>query len=239
MLRAVFVFALIAVFLLILGPPLLFVSAVTGNSAMLYRTSVWCARTVLRVAGIQIHMEGREKIPLGCPVVYMCNHQSNCDPPSVVVNLPPVLIMAKKEIFQLPLLGLGMRLLGFIPVDRKSRERALAAVDQAVSSIKNGHSFLAFPEGTRSPNGRLQAFKRGIFVMAIKAGAPIVPISVSGSSKIMRKGEFAIHPGNIKMTIHDPIPTSNMTLEDRGKLTEVVRRSILSGLGPDEQPLAR
>lgn len=130
-----------------------------------------------------------------------------------------------------------MRMRGFIPVDRKSRERAFAAVDQAVESLKKGHSFLVFPEGTRSRDGRLQVFKKGVFVMAVKAGVPIMPISVSGGSKIIRKGEFAIHPGTLRITIHDPVPTAQYNLADRAKVAAQVRRAILAGLAPDERPL--
>jgi 1-acyl-sn-glycerol-3-phosphate acyltransferase len=91
--------------------------------------------------------------------------------------------MAKKEFFQIPVLGIAMRRRGFIPIDRQNRERAIAAVDQAVRALKAGYSFLAFPEGTRSPDGRLQTFKKGLFVMAIKGGASIVPVSVSGAAR--------------------------------------------------------
>jgi 1-acyl-sn-glycerol-3-phosphate acyltransferase len=126
---------------------------------------------------------------------------------------------------------------GFIPVDRKNRERAIAAVDQAVASLKAGNSFLAFPEGTRSPDGRLQTFKRGLFVMAIKAGALIVPVSASGARKIMPKGQFAIHPGRVRITIHDPISAADYTLEQRQELMQVTRQAILKGLDPDEWPV--
>jgi 1-acyl-sn-glycerol-3-phosphate acyltransferase len=130
-----------------------------------------------------------------------------------------------------------MRLRGFIPVDRKNRERAIAAVEKAVEAIKAGNSFLAYPEGTRSPDGRLQPFKKGVFVMAIKASAPIVPISISGTSHVMRKGEVAIRPGTVRITMHDPVPTEGCTLEDRGKIIERVRAAIMTGLTKEEQPL--
>ena len=110
-------------------------------------------------------------------MVFMPNHQSNVDPPAALAVLPPVLVMVKREFFRVPILGRAMLLRGFIPVERKHRERAIAAVERAVESLKAGYSFLAYPEGTRSPDGRLQVFKKGVFVMAIKAQAPIVPVS--------------------------------------------------------------
>jgi len=126
---------------------------------------------------------------------------------------------------------------GFIPVDRKSREKAIAAVEKAVESMKAGNSFLAFPEGTRSPDGRLQTLKKGLFVMAIKAGALIVPISVSGARKIMPKGQFMIHPGRVRITIQDPMSAANYRLEERRDLMNRTRQAILKGLEPDEWPL--
>jgi len=151
--------------------------------------------------------------------------------------LPPVLILAKQEFFRVPVLGRAMRLRGFIPVDRKNRERAIQAVAKAVASLKAGHSFLAYPEGTRSPDGRVQTFKKGVFMMALEAGAPIVPISVSGSNKIMRKGKMRIRPGTVRITFHDPIATEGCTVQDRARIMQSVRRAILTGLAPEEQPL--
>jgi 1-acyl-sn-glycerol-3-phosphate acyltransferase len=126
---------------------------------------------------------------------------------------------------------------GFIPVDRKNRERAIAAVERAVAAMKAGNSFLAFPEGTRSPDGRLQTFKKGLFVMAIKAGALIVPISVSGARKIMPKGQFVIRPGRVRITIHDPLSAQNYTLEQRRELIDRTRQAILQDLDPEERPV--
>jgi 1-acyl-sn-glycerol-3-phosphate acyltransferase len=146
--------------------------------------------------------------------------------------------MAKKEFFSVPILGRAITLRGFIPVDRKHREKALEAVDRAVASVKEGNSFLAYPEGTRSPDGRLQRFKRGLFVLAIKSGALVVPISVSGARKIMPKGQFAIHPGKVRITIHDPIPAQEYTLETLQELIHRTRQAIVQGLDPEEWPVA-
>jgi 1-acyl-sn-glycerol-3-phosphate acyltransferase len=144
--------------------------------------------------------------------------------------------MAKQEFFRVPVLGTAMRLRGFIPIDRKNRERAIAAVEEAVEALKAGYSFLAFPEGTRSPDGRLQIFKKGLFVVAIKAGAPIVPVSASGARKVMPKGKFAIYPGRVRITIHDPIPTAGLEVNDRQKVIDLTRQAIISGLEPEEWP---
>ncbi len=237
MVRTLLVYAVIVLYLLILGPPLLLWSAITGNTDTLYGVGIFGAKTALFMAGVRITVTGSENIPAGKAVVFMPNHQSNCDPPAVAAILPPVLVMAKEEFFRVPVLGTGMRMRGFIPVDRRHRERAFAAVDRAVAALKAGHSFLAFPEGTRSRTGRLQPFKRGVFVMAIKAGVPIVPISVSGANKIMHRGDFRIHPGPVRITIHDPVSTTGCSIADRSKVAAEVRLAIMEGLSPEERPL--
>jgi 1-acyl-sn-glycerol-3-phosphate acyltransferase len=237
MARAFLVAALTLLFILVVGTPFFVYTLLTGNTDRIYNLGVWAVRRVLWLSGVRLDVRGAEKIPRDRAVVFMPNHQSNCDPPAVFVLLPPVLILAKKEFFRVPVLGRAMRRRGFVPVDRGNRERAIQAVEQATRSLQAGHSFLVFPEGTRSPDGRLRSFKKGVFLMAIKAGAPIVPISVSGSRKIMPKGKFMISPGTVRITVHDAIPTAGTTIDDRERIMARARQSILSGLAPDEQPL--
>jgi 1-acyl-sn-glycerol-3-phosphate acyltransferase len=237
MIRAFFVTFVTALYILVLGLPFLIHAWLTGNSDTLYQVGILGGRLALWLAGVRLDTHGLEKIPRGRAAIYMPNHQSNCDPPAVITILPPVLVMVKKEFLRVPLLGTAMRLHGFIPVDRKNRERAMEAVELAVARLKAGSSFLAFPEGTRSPDGRLQTFKKGLFVMAIKAGALVVPISVSGARTIMPKGQFVIRPGRVRITIHDPIPAENYTLEERQALMHRTRQAIITGLEPEERPV--
>lgn len=237
MIRAFAVVLVAFTLLFVFIPPLILYSALVGNADLLYRVGMWGVRVVLRVAGVKLEVSGQDKTPIDRAVVFMANHQGNCDPLAVIVNLPRVLVIGKKELFRVPFLGWGMRQCGFIPVDRKRRERAVGAVKEAIEALKSGHSFMVFPEGTRSRDGRLQPFKKGVFIMAIEAGAPIVPISVSGSARIMRKGEFVVRPGVVRLVFHDPIPTQGLTLEDRDDLSEQVRAAILSELAEDERPL--
>ena len=237
MVRSVFVTVITFAYIFIVGTPFLIYTLLTGNTDAVYRVGVLGAKMAVWLAGVRLEVQGREKIPTGRAVVFMPNHQSNCDPPAVISILPPVLVLGKKEFFRVPILGRAMLLRGFISVDRKNRERAIEAVEKAVTALKAGYPFLAYPEGTRSPDGRLQAFKKGVFVMAIKAGVPIVPISVSGSNKIMPKGDLRIRPGTVRITVHDPVPTEGCTLDERAKVMDSVRRAILSGLTKDEWPL--
>ena len=236
MIRSIFVVAITFAYILIAGTPVVLYAVLTGNTDPVYQVGVAGARMALWLAGVRLDVRGKENVPADRAVVFMPNHQSNTDPPAVIVGLPPVLVIAKKEFFRIPILGRAMLMRGFVPVDRGNRERAIQAVERAVELLKAGKSFLAYPEGTRSPDGRLQAFKKGVFMMALKAGAPIVPVSISGSNKIMRKGEVRMHPGTVRITIHEPVLTEGRGVEDRAEIMEVVRAKILSGLAPEEWP---
>jgi 1-acyl-sn-glycerol-3-phosphate acyltransferase len=237
MFRTFFVCAVILVYIFVVGGPFLLGSIILRRSDALYKVGITGARLALWLGGVKVAVRDADKIPRGRAVVFMPNHQSNCDPPAIISVLPPVLTVVKQEFFKVPILGKGMKLRGFVPMDRRNRERALAAIEQATAKLKAGYSFLAYPEGTRSPDGRLQPFKKGVFVMAIQSGAEIVPISISGGARILGKGDLRLHPGRLRVTFHDPIPTTGLTMADRDHLIQQVRQAIISGLDDDEKPL--
>ncbi|MGH9401212.1 MAG: lysophospholipid acyltransferase family protein [Terriglobia bacterium] len=235
MIRSAVVVCFALIYILMVGGPLLVYTLLSGNTSLLYRVGVLGARMAVHLAGARLEVCGQEKVERTRAVVFMANHQSNCDPPALIGLLPPVLIVAKQEFFRVPILGHAMRLWGFIPVDRRSREKAIQAVGQAADSLAAGHSFLVFPEGTRSYDGRLLPFKKGVFIMAMKAGAPIQPVSISGSRKVMPKGKAAMRPGKVKVTFHDLVTTQGEAEIDA--LQSVVRKAILSGLAQEEWPV--
>ncbi len=237
MLRAFLVTLITFIYTLIAGPPVLVYAAISGNGGPVYWVGKTGAKLALWLAGARLEIHGLERIPPRPPAVFMANHQSNCDPPALIAILPRVVVMVKKEFYRVPVMGRGMTACGFIRVNRGNREQARDAVEKGVETLKAGKWFLAYPEGTRSLDGRLQTFKKGVFVMAIKAGAPIIPISVSGGNKIMSKGKFVIKPGVVRITVHDPVPTEGLDIEDRQLLIDRVREAILSGLEKDEWPL--
>ena len=236
MIRALTVIVLTFAYILVLGPPMLLIAWIADRGDWVFRVGRVGARLAVWLGGVKLKVQGTENIPPGTAVVFMANHQSNYDPPALIAVLPVLTVMVKKEFFRVPILGRVMLACYMIPVDRKSPEAARRAVDQAVETVRAGHSMLVFPEGTRSPDGRLQTLKRGVFVMAMEAGAPIVPISISGSRKVMRKGDSAIHPGTVHITVHTPVPTEGCSVKDRPRIMKEVRQAILSGLTEEEQP---
>jgi 1-acyl-sn-glycerol-3-phosphate acyltransferase len=187
------------------------------------------------LAGIKTRVAGRNNIPANQAVVFCANHQSNVDPPILFNALHPRLhILFKAELKKLPLLGKAFQVGGFVPIERANRERSMAAIEQAAQSLRQGNSFLTFPEGTRSPTGALLPFKRGPFLMALKAQVPIVPVAVQGGTASMRKGSRLVRPSTVSIRIGEPIVTKGLTISDREELAGRVRSRIeeLLALGP-------
>lgn len=238
-LRATFTAVIVFSYVFVVGTPFLFHAWWARRIDPLYRIGGWGARMGLWLAGIRIQVSGEENLPQGRPCVYMANHQSNVDPPVLFVVLPPrIALIGKKQVFSIPVLGTALRLADFVPIDRENPEAARAAVDEALDHLQRGVSFLVYPEGTRSPDGRLQRFKHGVFVLAIRAGVPIVPITVDGAEVVMPKGKWEIYPGLVRVTIHPPVETRQRSLRERGRLALEVQAIVASALPGDKRPAA-
>jgi 1-acyl-sn-glycerol-3-phosphate acyltransferase len=196
----------------------------------LYALGIAVVRAGLWMGGIRVETCGRPNVLRGRACIFMPNHTSNVDPPALVPLLPRVAILAKKEFFRIPILNVAMRVAGFIPVDRSNHEAAIRSAERALDGLRSGLPFLIYPEGTRSPDGVLGAFKKGAFVLAIKAGVPIVPITIEGAEKCMAKGRLGLQAGVIRITFHPAVETKGLTIEDRDLLAEKVRGIIASAL---------
>jgi 1-acyl-sn-glycerol-3-phosphate acyltransferase len=237
MIRTIIAVLYFALALLLVMPWLILWTLLTGNADFMYHASVAAVRLGVRIVGIRVHVEGAEDIPPGVCIL-AANHISNVDPLAFVPAIPRrVSLLAKKEVFRIPVLATAFRLAKMIPVDREDREAAVASVDLAVRYLKEGLSFVIYPEGTRSPDGRLRPFKKGAFAMAIRAGVPIVPVSIVGAQKLMRKGNWILRPGEVVIRFHPPVDSSQYPMERRGELRARVEAIVASGLPEDQQPL--
>ncbi len=236
MIRTAIVAAFLSVYTLVLGPPLILYTLVTRSPDLLYWVGVKGLVFITRVAGMRVQVEGRENIPTGV-CLFAANHTSNADAAAIVGAIPRRLaIFGRKSLFEIPIVGLAFRLAKFVPVDRGNRDAALASVKQAVEYIKTGLSFLVYPEGTRSPDGRMHRFKKGSFVMAIEAGVPIVPVACSGAHRVMKKNSLVIHPGRVTVRFGKPIDVSGYTVEQRSVLAQQVHDVIAAQLPEDQKP---
>jgi len=186
---------------------------------------------------VRVRIEGLQNIPPGV-CLFVANHTSSADAPAVVGAIPRrIAVLLKQSLFKWPIVGQAFRLAHFIPVDRKARDSAISSVEKAAAAMRAGQSFLIYPEGTRSPDGRLQQFKKGAVVLAIKAGVPIVPVLCSGAQRVMAKRSMVIHPGEILVEFLEPIDASKYSWEKRDILNQRVHDAMAAGLPPDQRPL--
>jgi len=215
------------VIVLALSPFILF-CMLTGLRQPLVEIGLWAMRVSRRVLGITVEASGLERIEPGQPFVFMPNHGSFLDGPLVMMLIPgrPRVIF-KKSILRVPIVGQAMRFVGFVPVDRKGTRGGKASIDRAAALMRErGYSFLIFPEGTRSRDGKLQAFRRGGFFLALESGAPIVPVTIRGTFELMPKGQKFARKGTVQVAFHDPIPVAGYTIGTMAGLMEKVREAI-------------
>jgi 1-acyl-sn-glycerol-3-phosphate acyltransferase len=237
MLRAAFVCVFLTLYILIAGPPLLIYTFLTRHVDPLYWAGIKGVMFFVNCVGVRVEVRGTERIPEGT-CIFAANHTSSADAPAVVGAIPRrISILLKRSLFDWPIAGQAFRLAHFIPVDRFNRDAAIESIERATAAIREGQSFLIYPEGTRSPDGRLQEFKKGTAVMAIKSGVPVVPMACSGAHRIMEKRKLRIRPGRIVVEFLDPIDPTNYSLDEREVLIREIHDRLAAGLPPDQRPL--
>jgi len=225
--RSVATYVGVGLYILIVGPLALLVVVPFRLKGFLFAIGHGGAVLALGLAGIRYRVTGGGRVPRDRAVVFCANHQSNVDPPVLFRALHPRLhILYKAGLRRIPIMGMAMDVGGFVPVDRSNREHAMASLARAARSLREGHSFLIFPEGTRSRTDELLPFKKGGFIMAIEAQAPIVPVAISGGRDAMRKGSALIRPARVEVRIGEPVLTEGLTIDDRDHLIETVRERI-------------
>ena len=213
--------------------PLILVCALFGlreTVAAAGRTALLVGRPIL---GLRIEVVGLDRIRPGTPFVYMSNHESFLDGPILFAVIPRLVrVILKKEVFRIPIIGLSMRVVGFVPVDRKGVKGGKQSIDRAARLMaERGYSYLVFPEGTRSRDGRLQPFKRGGFFLALAGRAPIIPVTIRGTFGLMPRGRFFVRPGLVRVEFHEPVAVEGHTVQGMSRLMDEVRGIIRSSLG--------
>ncbi len=202
-----------------------------------YKVAMWIVKTGVRAAGITVLREGVENIPVGRSCIFMSNHVSNLDPPVLMPAVPGRMsILLKKGLMRIPILGTAMRQAKFVPVERGSRpEAAKAMVEAAAAALNEGLPIVVFPEGTRSLDGRLSKFKKGPFFLAMQTGAPIVPVAITGTARMLGKGSSWITPGVARIRMLQAIePGAYRTREE---LMAAVKDAIAAALPEEMKPL--
>jgi 1-acyl-sn-glycerol-3-phosphate acyltransferase len=236
MLRTLFIAIFLSLYILFVGPPLLVYTLVTRKPDAIYWAGTKGVMFFVRAVGVRVRVRGLDRIPPGV-CLFVANHTSATDAPAVVGAIPRrIAILLKESLFKWPIVGQAFWCAQFIPVNRRVHESGIASIEKAAEAMRSGQSFLIYPEGTRSPDGRLQPFKKGAVVMAIRGGVPIVPIVCSGAHKIMEKHSLVIRPGEIQVEFLEPIDTSKYSMQERDLLNDRVYHAMAAALPEDQRP---
>ena len=206
------------------------------TGAMQHWCARWWCRLIAWTIGARIRVHGTENVSPHGSYVYMANHSSLIDTPAMFAYLPyQFKIMAKKELFYIPFMGWHLWSSGNFPVDRSDGRKTARSLRRVIEGVRAGKSLAVFPEGTRTPDGRLQEFKPGAFKIALRAGAPIVPVTIRGTYDLLPKTTLAPRPGRVDVFIGSPIQTSEYNEKRLPELIKRTREAIGAKLEPEQR----
>jgi len=227
MIRTIFVWSCIVVATLVLGFLALVTYPFDPKGKVIHRYARLWGKVALLANRVNVSVEGLGHLREEGPYIFMSNHQGSYDIFALLGHLPfQFKWLAKKELFSIPLFGWAMAAAGYISIDREGTRKTVEAMNDAARKIREGMSVVIFPEGSRSPDGSIQPFKKGGFTLAIKSKVPIVPIAINGSRDIMPKDRLTASSGEIRMRMAPPIETQNYSMKDREFLREKVNQVI-------------
>jgi 1-acyl-sn-glycerol-3-phosphate acyltransferase len=222
-------FAAAAMLLFVALPVLIFLWLINRRT-WLYPVALWGAEMWLRACGAKVVVRGREKLDPDGPYVFVSNHRSYLDTAALFRYAGKRIgLVAKKEVLKAPILGQGMSFVNIIAIDRSDPEKALRSMNRARRVMENGFSFGVFAEGTRAMPGELLPFKKGAFHLAVQTGAPIVPVAIKNTDRMMGKRTGVAFPGTIEMVLLDPIDTVEFD-GDISRLLVATREAIAEEL---------
>ena len=223
-----FIYGLLAI---LLTPVLLFCYLVRCSQPLIL-IAKWAIGLGQKILGIRLEVSGIENVDKKASYVFMANHLSIIDGPMLFMLIPQsVRVILKKEVFRIPIIAQAMRQVGFIPVDRKRLRGGKESIDRASRHInEKGYSFLIFPEGTRSRDGKLQPLKRGGFFLALASLVPIVPVSIEGTYELMPRGSYFVKKGKVRVNFHPAVPVEGFSRDSLPQLIDRVRDIIQSRL---------
>lgn len=192
----------------------------------LYFARGW-SRTILALSGVHVRVLHPERLKPGRSVVLVSNHESFADIVVLLANVPiQVRFLAKRGVFSVPILGWSIRAAGFVPVDRGDRTRGAATFEAALARLESGRSLVIFPEETRTRTGELLPFKKGAALLALKAGAPILPVGISGTRAVLPRTTLLPSRGDVVLVAGELISVDGMAAKDRAAVTESARQAV-------------
>jgi 1-acyl-sn-glycerol-3-phosphate acyltransferase len=207
-------------------------SLVDRSGVMAQHAARCWGRALTWMGRIPVQVQGRENLVPGQNYVFAANHRSNFDIYVLLAFLPGIFaFVAKKSLFKIPIFGQALHSLGCVPVDRENRQQAIRSLNDAAARLRGGKSMIIFPEGTRATTPELLPFKKGGFVMAMKAGLPVVPVAVNGTRFIQPRASFRVRPGPVRVVIKAPIFPENYRRKE--ELMDAVQQSLAAAYDPD------
>jgi 1-acyl-sn-glycerol-3-phosphate acyltransferase len=227
MIRTVLVHLSVLLVFMALAYPRIVLSIVDPSGDLGHWVARLWGRCVLVTSGVTVRVRGRENILKGRPQIFFSNHLSYFDVICLLSHLPAQYRwLAKAELFRIPLFGRAMAQGGYVAIDRSHPRKAHQSMLLAAERIRGGTSLVIFPEGTRSPDGKLQRFKTGGATLAIRAQVPVVPVVIVGTDKVLPKGSLRVRKGAVEIRIGSPIPTEGLRTRDRELLLSQVREAM-------------
>ncbi len=231
MLRTIIGWTIFGFTTVILGTVAILLSLFDSSGNLPHLVARLWGKIQLGITGTKVVITGLQHIAPQKSYILVSNHQSNFDIFAMLGYLPiQFRWIAKAELFRIPFMGWAMHRIGYISIERESPKKAYRSMLKAAEAVNGGVSVMIFPEGTRSQDGNLQPFKKGLFLIALKSQAPILPITIQGTSRIMRKGEWRTYPGNVSITIDAPIETAGIPSEKEEELSRAVRQVLEQNL---------
>lgn len=232
MIRYYWTLIVVVLLFLVIGVPIVFLGHVLkklfGVEDFVHPFAKFGCRVWIRSFGARVHVTGRERLDPNQAYVFASNHQSNLDPPLLFAFLGPITgAIAKKELTKFPVMKQGFPLVHVVPIDRRDRESAIESTRLGAAELRKGYSLMAFPEGTRSEDGRVKEFKKGVFFMALEAGVPVAPVVVNDTRLVWRKGGKVVTPGDIYLEILTPVRADEYNEDNIEELIERVRSQIV------------
>lgn len=235
--RSLLTYVAVSLYVFLIGSPSLLIALAQGRPDLLYRVGLGGVRLGLWFSGIKVDIVHPGNILRDRAAVYAVNHASNVEPPVLFAALsglfPRMRILYKAELRKLPILVRAFDLAGFVPLERGNRDQSLPAIERAARALREGNSFLIFPEGTRSRTGDLLPFKKGGFIMALQAQAPVVPVAIKGARDAMKKGSLIIRPVRVTVSFGPPIETAGLTMDQRDGLIARARAAVAALLAEE------
>ncbi len=216
---------------IVMGSLSLLLSPFDRTGELQHACARWWCRLVAWTIFARIRVHGVEHVQRGRPYVYMANHASLIDTPALFAYLPyQFRIMAKKSLFNVPFMGWHLRTAGHFPIDHQNPRKTALSLRRVIEGVKNGRSLAVFPEGRRTDDGRLQKFEPGAFKLALRAGVPIVPVTIRGTFEMLPRTSLAPRPGRVDVILSEPIDTAEYTEKTLAALIERTRAAIAAHL---------